>query len=521
MIRRLHEREAVDATRVSSSLETSDSAADQELADEFRELLERARGRVSSANDEVSALSIALAQGQLVAHTNQHKPVEHRDEVAPPQAQSEGELEDQQTQEDSPLPEPESTHCVGHTEDVTTRVIEGQEGEQSEGVEQLAPPVEGVEHDEGAADPVDMASQVAPGAVEDISEEVLLPLTVREESETSVSVKPDQIVENEVQLAPLDLVADQQEVPLVAEHVAQEVASAEVRSITNPDVSAQKGEISPQASIRSMSDAVPVVESQTTVAAEPMPEGDFQWQPRFEKTAVPTQPLVARELSSQRGADLSIQLAILRQAFEGVKGLGFGQQEAGSKANISSNQAANQGVSTAGEARNLRGELQSRSSKPMNRAQIHRMLERVESAMKEAARSRDGKTIRFRVEPLNLGEIKVDVSLREGVLHARLKAESHQVATLLRDKAHDLQGTLRKLGLDVDKVTVTVSEEDSTGFAASEHDLSNGKSFQEERNNMPGSRAQVAENTIGNELADVAPMSTSKVTNAILDHWVA
>jgi flagellar hook-length control protein FliK len=102
-----------------------------------------------------------------------------------------------------------------------------------------------------------------------------------------------------------------------------------------------------------------------------------------------------------------------------------------------------------------------------------------------------------------------------------LKAENQQVTAVLRDKAHELQGALRKLGLDVDNVTVTVSEEGDARTATGEQNLSDGKTFQDERNNMPNEGRQVVENTFGNKLADVSEAGLSRVTNAILDHWVA
>jgi flagellar hook-length control protein FliK len=224
-----------------------------------------------------------------------------------------------------------------------------------------------------------------------------------------------------------------------------------------------------------------------------------------------------RDASVNRGGDVSIQMALLRQAFESVKGFGAGQLHQESKPATSSGQAL--GVAN-GSAR-AQGDLQSKPVKPMTKVQVHRMLERVETALKEAARSRDGKTIRFRVEPFDLGEVKIDVSLREGLLHARLKAENQQVTSVLRDRAHELQGALRKLGLEVDSVTVTVSDEAEVDLGTGQQGSAGGKTFQEERNNMPGEMAQVVENTIGNELAQVSSADPLRITDAILDHWVA
>ena len=157
----------------------------------------------------------------------------------------------------------------------------------------------------------------------------------------------------------------------------------------------------------------------------------------------------------------------------------------------------------------------------MTRPQTARMMERVEGALKEAAKSRDGKTISLRLDPADFGRVKVDVSLREGALHARLTPENQQVMTALRENAHELHGALRKLGLDVSSVTVSVSAEKGQDDVGTGTQMQNGSSFHDERNNMPHERGQVAENTFGNELADWKKVGTPEQTTSVVDHWVA
>jgi hypothetical protein len=56
------------------------------------------------------------------------------------------------------------------------------------------------------------------------------------------------------------------------------------------------------------------------------------------------------------------------------------------------------------------------------------------------------------------------------------------------------------------------------------NNLLDGRSFQQERNNMPQERAQVAENTVGNELADwtrAGAEAQESTAGTPLDHWVA
>jgi flagellar hook-length control protein FliK len=149
------------------------------------------------------------------------------------------------------------------------------------------------------------------------------------------------------------------------------------------------------------------------------------------------------------------------------------------------------------------------------------MLERVEATLKEAARSRDGKTISLRLDPAQLGRVKVDVSLREGALHARITPENRQVLASLREHAHELQGALRKLGLNVDSVTVTVTSDGGQEMSDFGKELNHGKSFQQDRNNMPDEAQQVPEKTIGSELAEGSTVGSPQKDVTVEDHWVA
>jgi flagellar hook-length control protein FliK len=152
------------------------------------------------------------------------------------------------------------------------------------------------------------------------------------------------------------------------------------------------------------------------------------------------------------------------------------------------------------------------------------MLERVEATLKEAARGRDGKTISLHLEPVDLGKVKVDVSLREGTLHARISPDNQQVAQALRDHAHELQGALRKLGLEVDSVTVSVTVDEFGGEMNTGQQTMDGRSFQDDRNNVPFEGTQVVDNTIGNELAlrSKADADTDRSgAGGGSDHWIA
>lgn len=141
-------------------------------------------------------------------------------------------------------------------------------------------------------------------------------------------------------------------------------------------------------------------------------------------------------------------------------------------------------------------------------------LAKVEEALQEVARSRDGKTISVRLDPPSLGKVKIDVSMREGVLHARLQADSAQVSTLLREHGMDLQYALRKLGLSVDEISITVvpDQEQSSAFQGS---FSQQGSSGGETHEQSGGEYEVTNSTAA---ADVQNTSNAEDTE---DHWVA
>ena len=150
--------------------------------------------------------------------------------------------------------------------------------------------------------------------------------------------------------------------------------------------------------------------------------------------------------------------------------------------------------------------------KPMSSADTARTLKRVQEALEEAAKSRDGKQISLRLDPPNLGKVNVDVTLRDGTLHARLFAEQAQVSQMLREKAHELQRMLRDLGLHVDEIRIAVSTEESFDS------LTGGFSERQSR------RRQDSETVTGESLgAGVVVDETGEVTGAPVEEhgWVA
>lgn len=169
---------------------------------------------------------------------------------------------------------------------------------------------------------------------------------------------------------------------------------------------------------------------------------------------------------------------------------------------------------SAGEMISSRNSSNTNSSRPLAQALAHRTLERVEQTLKEAARAKDGKSISLILNPTELGQVKVDVTLREGTLHARISAENAQVAQLLRERAHELQGMLRKLGLDVDNVTVAVHC-DEQSFGQLHQDLGRRDSQQQSGNGKQTDAAGISDSS------QLGGINVGQLSNQTLDHWVA
>ncbi|NDC36771.1 MAG: hypothetical protein EBZ48_01830 [Proteobacteria bacterium] len=208
-------------------------------------------------------------------------------------------------------------------------------------------------------------------------------------------------------------------------------------------------------------------------------------------------------------------------ALSGVVGTGAMLTEPSMRSNATQLQAGASAINPAGATNGSRitANSEGRSQRALPASLAARTFERVEQTLKEVARSKDGRTISFLLNPSELGHVKVDVTLREGMLHARLAAENPQVAQLLRDRAQDLQLMLRKLGLDVDKVTVSVQSE-SQSFGQLEQHISGNDSGRKEHD-RPSSEDRSGHNG-GAIRGKAAPATVARVaSDSALDHWVA
>lgn len=151
------------------------------------------------------------------------------------------------------------------------------------------------------------------------------------------------------------------------------------------------------------------------------------------------------------------------------------------------------------------------SSTSLPKSLASRTLQRVEEALKEVSKSKDGNTISVRLDPPSLGSVKVDVSLKEGSLHARFIAESPAVTHLLRERTGELQGILRKLGFESNEVKISVGYESGSELADNfAQDLN-------QHNYKPGSNF---DNNFMDEV-DSSNIAVPLNETSTEDHWIA
>lgn len=146
---------------------------------------------------------------------------------------------------------------------------------------------------------------------------------------------------------------------------------------------------------------------------------------------------------------------------------------------------------------------------PLPKTYATRTMHKVEEIIKELSKAKDGKTISVRLDPPSLGNLKVDVSLKEGALVARVTAESSQVGQFLKDKALELQQLLRKSGINVDEVNVWFGSQSEFSDTETRRDFEDfNQEFFENINDEFGEVDITSKNLANNKEVE-------------LDHWVA
>lgn len=575
MLRRLHLEEASRALRLQApgkQGENQENQGESELALEFSRLLDQVQGPIAAAHDEVMALGMALAQAiPLVQQAKQE--VQDRDAADQSQAFQQ-DFEEQAldvTVDDGNASDSGPRLVLDSRDDGAVQTADRNQADSS------ATTGDGVQQDEGSAErEVTAALDLGPALISEGEEDSDLAAGARqsdsnaeviavEEAESQVVLKQlsdsGALDQQQLEHQDAEVVAVIQKAAVVDRHEDSsndesedgldaegdftsssevmlnaddvQVRQAKSNNAKNAKESAENTENAGAAQMAQSKAGQEVARSEErdlkAMPGEGRPALEQRLQRQRESVSKLVQAIKVESDSTGSGMspespraasanfDAAFQMTLLRQAFETLRlqradGLDSKQRQSSSQVSV---------VGTVAEAKTASTDTGDRSAKQLTRPQLRRMLDRVESTLKEAARSRDGKTISLRLDPVQLGRVKVDVSLREGTLHARITPENQQVLVALREHSHELQSALRKLGLNVDSVTVTVSSETGQELSDFGRELNNGKSFQEERNNMPNDGRQVAENTIGNELAKHDAVGTKPADLADSDHWVA
>ena len=167
-------------------------------------------------------------------------------------------------------------------------------------------------------------------------------------------------------------------------------------------------------------------------------------------------------------------------------------------------------------------QLKVEKSGSLTRASQTRLLEKIDAVIKEVAKSKDGKSISFKIDPPSLGTVKVNLSLRDSVLKAKITPENNEVFHLLREKSYEIHGMLRGLGLNVDNISLTVTDgSGSLNFSSNENlnpNLFNGGNKQEDQNKNSSSFHNLS-NT--QEFEDIGIYNKNIPNAQDEDHWVA
>ena len=556
MIRRLHEIEPPKLALPSEkSNKSEDSTAQESLASEFKKLLERARSGMASARDEVSALGSALAQA--VSSVRQQK-----FEIDGPQQSQDVDAgsedievaDDQSSHADVVLNGPCTNERVQHGERGQTSESGIGEGEVSSDLENFDDGEVELDGDGGEIllddevvyadlEDLDAGAEISTDAL-NLAAQLVSQQTqasqVIDSSNSNVDMDSQLELESGLTRVVQNTSEEGEDEEFVDEYIDDDLVSqTNTSNFLRPQVATNSSDARSNEEFVAQDQEIEQFLSryQTEADASAGSSGDdtqframnaenregidldrmMNVQKREISSWTPAAPVEGFSPMKERNSELSMQLTLLRQAFDSLKAQTMGQNDSKSKSATS----GISGVGAASEPRAAQNDGAPRVAKYLNRATSQKMLERIETALKEAAKSRDGKTITLRLEPLQLGQVKCEVSLRDGLLQARITPQNPEVMHTLRENAHELQGALRRLGLNVDRVTVQVlGEKDASNFASTAGFL-DGKSFQENGNNMPGKGGQTPVKTFGNEIADVTRAGTSDAGITAADHWIA
>jgi flagellar hook-length control protein FliK len=120
-----------------------------------------------------------------------------------------------------------------------------------------------------------------------------------------------------------------------------------------------------------------------------------------------------------------------------------------------------------------------------------RFIERVARAFR-VTEGREG-LVRLRLNPPELGSLKVEIRLQSGALTAHLEAETPQARSLLVDNLSMLRERLAEHGVRIEQFDVDLADRHSGGsYQRPDHDASGSANRQAttERNNAPQREAE-------------------------------
>lgn len=562
MIRRLQPEPPKVDTSAQKTDPTKDSTDQESLALEFKKLLDKARGGVDGAQNEVVALGLALAQAVSTAQV-QRKEIKKGANLGDSQVVSDAKVEDDVRSDDlascavgrevkveakTSKNGPEKSDVGGEEEQFDGEVVVDDAGDETldQGGDQISLDDEVVFTE--VDDVLQQASVDVVGPEVTAVETQVAALVAQSQARATVQEGPvesqelvtqhskkdrgartsEEEVDEELYLDDDEQTLSSFQDPSALKGQSKRLVESRVKGAEDSAANPEQVYDSAENQVSTSSDGAQGDKSQDTafgngfseVVKNPR-EGDATQRAHKQDGSPVTQngPEMwgAPSVSRERNNELSLQVTLLRQAYDSLRAQTQGNSDARPKATSSTVS----GVGASAEPRATEHDTAPRQAKYLNRATQQRMLERVESALKEAARSRDGKTISLKLEPVNLGQVKVDVSLRDGSLHARVVPQNPEVVQALRDHSHELQGALRRLGLNVEKVTVQVTADAFQQTMTESKGFFDGKSFQQDGNNMPGKGRQTPEHTFGNEIADVAQTGSTEAGIAMADHWIA
>jgi flagellar hook-length control protein FliK len=132
------------------------------------------------------------------------------------------------------------------------------------------------------------------------------------------------------------------------------------------------------------------------------------------------------------------------------------------------------------------------------RSEAPELLDQVVLGIKGKLDARTGKA-EIRMDPPNLGTVKVSVSLDQGLLTAQFHSESDVVRNLLRDNLEKLKTVLESQGVTVDRLAVSAPADakqagqqgQQAGFGSAAHDgRSAGQNQQDARSRQRSAQTE-------------------------------